>query len=69
MTILKIDAADKAGRAASFCMELPDEAQIILMEFKWSASNKDKDSIEDIIAVITAAKKKKSWRIATRSTP
>ncbi len=66
MTILKIDAGDKAGRAASFRMELPEEAQLILMDYDWTASAKDKDSIEDIISVVCQAKSKKSTKIVAR---
>jgi hypothetical protein len=66
MTILKIDAADKQGRAASFRMELPEEAQVILMEFDWENSTKDKDSIDDIVSVVCQAKAKKASRLVAR---
>jgi hypothetical protein len=58
MVAMKIKTDDKVTRAAYFRGEIPSEAQKILADYDFTKNEKDADSIEDMIEVIVAAKKK-----------
>jgi hypothetical protein len=57
---------DPAKQAASFIAELPAEAVTLLMKYDWATAGKSESSIDDVIFVLCAAKKKKSSRIVAR---
>ncbi len=67
MTLGKVATADKESRAAAFTLDLPPEARRILMNTDWTKNNRDKHSIDDIIAVVCEAKRKKSSKILAKN--
>ncbi len=67
MTLSNISATNTAARAAAFKLDLPLEARRIIMNTDWTKNGKDKDSIDDIIAVLCDAKRKKSSKILAKN--